>query len=77
MLVPESVVHEERGAAERIPTPGALTSGFSCSERGDGPLDEKPATTLAGAFRDVETAPTVIASGAVPGDPTEPAPNAA
>ena len=62
------------GAAERIATPGALTSGLSCSESGVGPPEEKSAITFVGPLRVVETAPTVIASGVDPGEETEPAP---
>ena len=75
MLVPDSDAYEPRGAAERIPTPGAETSGFSRSESGVGPLEEKAATTSSGPPRAVVTAPTVIASGVAPGEPTEPRPN--
>src|SRR5581483_6158739 len=53
-----------------MPTPGAATSGLSCSDTGVGPDDEKPAT----ASRE-STAATEIAAGAFPGDETEPAPN--
>ena len=43
MLVPLSVVQvpSRRGTDERIATPGAVTSGFSWSEIGVGPPDEK------------------------------------
>ena len=49
MLVPESVAYELRGAAERMPAPGAETSGFSCSDSGVGPLEENEAITSSGA----------------------------
>ena len=77
MLVPDSVVYWAPGAAERTFTPGALTSGFSCSESGVGPLDENHATTPAGPSRVDVTAPTVIASRVEPGDESEPRPNSA
>src|SRR3954471_6038106 len=57
------------GRDERMFTPGAATSGFICNETGVGPADEKAAMTLR-----EETAATVIASGALPGDETEPKP---
>ena len=52
MLVPESVAYESPGAAEKIETPGALTSGFRRSESGVGPLEENEATTSSGPLRD-------------------------
>jgi hypothetical protein len=55
------------GSEEVIPTPGALTSGFSCSETGVGPAEEKLAITS-----EVVTAATVIAEGAFPGELTDP-----
>ena len=55
------------GTDERIDTPGALTSGFSCSDMGVGPADEKLAITLRES-----AAATVIALGAEPGDDTDP-----
>ena len=67
MLVPDSVVYCAPGAAERMFTPGALTSGFSWSESGVGPLEENEATTPGGPSRVVVTAPTVIASRVEPG----------
>ena len=42
-------------------TPGAVTSGFICSEIGVGPLDEKPAITSAGPASPSVDAATVIA----------------
>ena len=75
MLVPESVAYSPRGAAERIPDPGAETSGFSCSESGVGPLEENDEITSSAPPRDVVTAPTVIALGVAPGEPTDPRPN--
>src|SRR5947207_4465180 len=62
------------GSDERRSTPGAVTSGFICREIGVGPLDEKPAITSAGPESPSVEAATVIAFGAVPGDPTEPRP---
>src|SRR4051812_35234942 len=70
MLVPSSGPHGppwSLGSDETIPTPGAETSGFSCSEIGVGPADEKLAITSV-----VVTAATVIADGAFPGELTEP-----
>ena len=71
MLVPLSrpQVPWLAGSDERTLTPGPDTSGFICSDTGVGPPDEKSAITS----RD-ETAATVIASGALPGDDTEPLP---
>ena len=77
MLVPDKVVKVPPGAAEEIETPGALTSGLSCSESGVGPLEENDPTTSSAPVLAVETAPTVIASGDEPGDPTEPRPKSA
>src|SRR5262245_25596772 len=72
MLVPLHCAQEpsRAGTEERTATPGAVTSGFICSERGVGPPEEKLAITLG-----LVDAATVIASGAVPGEPTEPRPN--
>ena len=71
MLVPLSWPHVwlEVGSDETTLTPGAVTSGFICSETGVGPADEKPAI----ASVDVAAA-TVIASGAFPGEVTVPLP---
>ena len=55
-------------------TPGASTSGFMPSDIGDGPLEEKLAISSAGPSSPSVDAATVIASGAVPGEPTEPRP---
>ena len=62
------------GSEERRSTPGAVTSGFSWSEIGVGPLDENPAITSAGPLSPSVDAATVIAFAAVPGEPTEPRP---
>ena len=72
MLVPLHADHEpsRAGTEERTLTPGAVTSGFICSEMGVGPPDEKLAITF-----DLEAAAEVIARGAVPGEPTDPRPN--
>ena len=67
MLVPDSRVHPPPVIADRIPAPGALTSGFSRSESGVGPAAEKPETTPGALEREVETEATVIAFAAVPG----------
>ncbi len=69
MLVPLSrpQVWLEVGRDETTSTPGAATSGFIASDTGVGPPDEKPAI----ASFDVAAA-TVIASGAFPGDDTDP-----
>jgi len=71
MLVPESAP-QPPGWADRIELPGATTSGFSLSEIGVGPDDEKLAIT--GVAPDV-VAPTVIAPSDVPGEESDPAPN--
>ena len=68
MLVPDESP-QPPGCDERIEMPGATTSGFRRREIGVGPAEEKSA--IAGVVPDV-VAPTVIASGALPGEPTEP-----
>jgi hypothetical protein len=55
------------GSDERMFTPGAEMSGFIWRETGVGPADEKSAITLRWF-----TAATVIASGALPGEETDP-----
>jgi hypothetical protein len=55
------------GSDDRTDTPGAETSGFIASETGVGPAEENPAIVLLES-----TAATVIASGALPGDDTDP-----
>ena len=52
MLVPESEPQRlsRRGTEETMPTPGAVTSGFSASETGVGPAEEKSAMTSAGTI---------------------------
>ena len=62
------------GSDESRSTPGAVTSGLSWSESGVGPLDEKSAITSAGPLSPSVDAATVIALGAVPGEPIEPRP---
>src|SRR3954468_2124735 len=62
------------GSDERRSTPGAVTSGFICSEIGVGPLDEKPAITSAGPLSPSVDAARVIAFGPVRGEPIEPRP---
>src|SRR2546430_186979 len=57
------------GSDEMTSTPGAATSGFCGSDGGGGRAEE----TLAGVSRD-ETAARVTASGASPGDDTDPSP---
>ena len=74
MLVPESEP-QPPGIEERTLTPGPATSGLSRSETGVGPADEKSATVFGEASRSVETAPTVMAEAAFPGELTEPSPN--
>src|SRR5215208_8357100 len=71
MLVPWSCVHVpwRDGTDEKIPTPGAVTSGLSRSETVVGPPDEKGAITPA-----FVAAATVIALGVFAGEPTEPKP---
>ena len=76
MLVPlkPAQVPSRAGTDERISTPGALTSGFSCSETGVGPAEENSARE---GRRSGVTAATVIARAALPGDVIEPPPNSA
>ena len=76
MLVPlqSCADHVFRGSDERMSTPGASTSGFIWSDTGVGPLEEKLAISSAGPSSPSVDAATVIASGAVPGEPTEPRP---
>src|SRR3954449_9103583 len=62
------------GSDERMSTPGAVTSGFICSEVGVGPLEEKPAMTSAGPESPSVDAAAVVGLAAVPGEPTEPLP---
>jgi hypothetical protein len=71
MLVPEKAaqVPSRAGTEERIPTPGAATSGLSWSEIGVGPPAEKPAIR-----RSMPAAAAVIADLAEPGEATEPVP---
>src|SRR5690242_13933450 len=77
MLVPLNPAHVpcDRGTAERIPTPGALTSGFISSEYGDGPPDEKEAIVSV-AFNPPPpfVAATAIARAALAGESIEPRP---
>jgi hypothetical protein len=72
MLVPENEAQPPAGVAEVIPTPGAMTSGFSRSEMGVGPTDEKSACTAVEGVS--PAAPTEIARREVAGDEIEPAP---
>ena len=71
MLVPDERP-QPPGCDERIEVPGATTSGFRRKDSGVGPAEEKSA--IAGVVPDV-VAPTVIASAALPGEPTDPRPN--
>jgi hypothetical protein len=73
MLVPEKVSHvpSRAGTEERMPTPGAVTSGLRRSETGVGPDDEKLAIRPA-----TDEAATAIARSAVAGELTVPRPNA-
>src|SRR5918992_1142019 len=73
MLVPEKAAQVPRrtGTDDRIWTPGAVTSGFSWSEIGVGPADEKSARRAS----TVEAA-AVMAERAAPGDAIEPRPKA-
>src|SRR5919109_2055562 len=68
MLVPDRPCHvpSRAGTEERIPTPGAVTSGFNCSEIGVGPADEKPESRAS-----TSDAAAVIADRAEPGDAIE------
>jgi hypothetical protein len=76
MLVPLQSCADQvfRGSDESRSTPGAVTSGFMSSETGDGPDDEKLAISSAGPLSPSVDAATVIAFGALPGDPIEPRP---
>ena len=74
MLVPENVAHPP-GTDERMPTPGAETSGLRRSESVEGPADEKLSIWSSAPLARVVTAPTVIAFAVVPGDQTLPRPN--
>ena len=70
MLVPERAPNgpdQLTGRDDVIATPGALTSGFSFSETGVGPPDEKLAIVSSSVV-----AATVIAPGALPGELIEP-----
>jgi hypothetical protein len=58
------------GSDDVIATPGRATSGFSCSETGVGPPEEKSAIPS-----DVVVAATVIADAAFAGELIEPKPN--
>src|SRR5690349_19239741 len=72
MLVPLSAAQSDLGSDESTFTPGAVTSGLSCSEYGVGPTEEKSAISSATLWRPLPDAAAVIASGASPGDPTVP-----
>ncbi len=76
MLVPLQSWSDQvlRGSDDRMSTPGPVTSGFICSEIGVGPPDEKSAITSAGPESPSLDAATLIACGAVAGDPTDPLP---
>ena len=74
MLVPSQTSQESGGIDERMLSPGAVTSGFICSEIGVGPLDENDAISSAGPSVPSLDAATVIACGALAGLPTEPRP---
>ena len=70
MLVPDSSPYGpfwSAGSDEVTETPGALTSGLSCSETGVGPAEEKSAIVPVSVV-----AATVIASGAFAGELTVP-----
>ena len=58
------------GTDDRTETPGALMSGLSLKEMGVGPAALKPASVLSA----LETAATVIACAAVPGEADRAAP---
>ncbi len=68
MLVPD-IASQPPGTEERIPTPGAATSGLRRSEIVVGPAEENPAT-VEGVVS--VTAATVIAPSALPGEVTDP-----
>ena len=69
MLVPLSwpQVPSLGGRDDRIDSPGAVTSGFCCSDTGVGPADEKLEIC-----RLTVDAATVIAPAAFPGESIEP-----
>ena len=71
MLVPlnESQLPSRMGTEDRIPTPGAVTSGFINSDSGVGPLDDQSAISKLSS-----AAATVIAPAAVAGDQMLPRP---
>ena len=73
MLVPDSVA-QAPGGGRLDRDAGRADVRLEPEESGVGPLEEKDATTSSGPLRVVETAPTVIASGAEAGEPTEPRP---
>jgi hypothetical protein len=73
MLVPE-IDDQPPGTEEKMPTPGAATSGLKRSEMVVGPTEEKSAWTLRAADPPVSTAATVIARAEFAGDATVPAP---
>ena len=74
MLVPESDDHAPPGTDERMSTPGAATSGFSCSESAVGPTEEKSAWIALVGAPWTSTAATAIAASADAGEETDPAP---
>ena len=64
------------GIDDRTSTPGAVTSGFSWSDTGVGPADEKSAMwsgRVPSPLPMVDAA-TEIAAGALPGEPIDPSP---
>ena len=73
MDVPDIAAHSFPGTDERIETPGALMSGFSRSDRAEGPELLNPAR-LARPELGFVTAATVMARSDVPGEESEPRP---
>ena len=62
--MPESDSTPPPGTEDRMPTPGAMTSGLSAYDPATGPREEKRAT-----WSSRSVAPTVIASPEAAGEP--------
>src|SRR5947208_16782861 len=76
MLVPDSQSKVFLGSEDRTSTPGAVTSGFSWSDTGVGPADEKSAmwSGRVPSPTPIVEAAAVIAAGALPGESIDPRP---
>src|SRR4051794_16434446 len=72
MLVPLSAPNPAFGREESTSLPGAVTSGFSRSDTGDGPADENQ--LISGRESFTSAAATLIAFDALPGERIEPRP---